>query len=92
MNDHWERARVAAVAKMDVENAARLEDLTFMIDNGESLQGAARRLGIKPKSLERWCELRGLNAEAATLRARDPKPQVDNSAACRAAALARWAS
>ena len=36
-------------------NAARLEDLQFMADTGETLTGAARRLHLEVKTLHKWC-------------------------------------
>lgn len=36
-------------------NAARLEDLTFLADTGETLNGAAERLGTTTAALEKWC-------------------------------------
>lgn len=36
-------------------NEARREDLTWLADTGESLTGAAQRLGMRPGSLETWC-------------------------------------
>lgn len=36
------------------EAAARLEDARWMAETGECLSGAARRLGLTYKGLERW--------------------------------------
>lgn len=36
------------------ERAARLEDLTFMAECGETFEGAAKRLGITESALEKW--------------------------------------
>lgn len=36
------------------ELAARLEDARWMARTGENLEGAARRLGLKPNTLEKW--------------------------------------
>jgi hypothetical protein len=35
--------------------AARLEDLTFMADHGETHIGAAERIGMTVDALDRWC-------------------------------------
>ena len=40
-------------------NADRLEDLTFLADTGESLTGAASRLGLTTDALEKWCRTHG---------------------------------
>lgn len=72
--------------------AERTEDLLWMIETGESMVGAAARLGISPNSLQRWCHRRGLHEEAATLLARNPiDPDVDPSEAGRKGAAVRWA-
>lgn len=36
------------------ETAARLEDVRWMAETGECLDGAARRLGMTRKALEKW--------------------------------------
>lgn len=43
-----------------------------MTETGESFTGAARRLGISEKTLERWCE-KHCPELLAVLRRRDPK-------------------
>jgi len=55
------------------ELAARLEDARWMAATGECLDGAARRLGMKPNSLERWLERNGHKALLSTLVARQPR-------------------
>lgn len=42
-----------------VDNEARTEDLEWMASTGENFDGAARRLGISIKSLEKWCLRQG---------------------------------
>lgn len=37
----------------------RDEDLALMADAGETLDGAARRLGLAPKQLWKWCRRNG---------------------------------
>ena len=44
-NSDWNAAR----------RAARLEDLTWMAETGESASGAAHRLGLNRDALEKWC-------------------------------------
>lgn len=55
------------------ELAARLEDVRWMVDTGECLDGAARRLGLKPNTLERWLERNHHKALLSTLVARQPR-------------------
>jgi hypothetical protein len=83
----------AARARQADAMAARREDFLWMASTGECLEGAARRLGIKPDSLIEWCKDNGLHAEAELMRSRDPL----NTAAVlsergKAGASARWAS
>ena len=42
-------------AAQDARNRARIEDLAWMAAHGETVDGAADRLGINRKSLEKWC-------------------------------------
>lgn len=37
----------------------RAEDLDWMAAAGEGTEGAAKRLGVSPDSLERWCQRNG---------------------------------
>lgn len=37
------------------QTQARAEDLAWMAAHGETVNGAADRLGINRKSLEKWC-------------------------------------
>lgn len=55
------------------ELAARLEDVRWMVDTGECLDGAARRLGMRSRSLERWLERNGHKALLSTLVSRQPR-------------------
>jgi hypothetical protein len=52
---------------------ARLEDLHFMAEHGESLIGAAHRLGISERALEMWLKRQGAEALTADLRSRNPR-------------------
>lgn len=54
------------------EAAARTEDVRFMAETGECLTGAARRLGMDPRSLESWLRRAGLDDIRADLLAREP--------------------
>lgn len=72
------------------DHAARAEDVRWMVDTGESLTGAARRLGITAKGLEKWCQRHGLADLAHILRGREP---IDHNAnANRCDSRIRWAS
>lgn len=51
--------------------AARIEDLQWMADTGESLTGAAHRLAISTDALEKFCERHHVTHLARRLRARD---------------------
>lgn len=44
------------IAQQRTQRHARLEDLTFMADTGETPEGAARRLGVRADSLDKWCD------------------------------------
>ena len=52
--------------------ASRLEDVRWMAETGECLDGAARRLGLTGNALERWLE-RNDRAALAALLARQPR-------------------
>lgn len=43
----------------DVDHKARFEDLAFMIEHGETGDGAAERLGITPEGLRKWLDAQG---------------------------------
>lgn len=49
----------------NIDTAARLEDLRFMADTGETLTGAAARLGLSANSLGRWLEKHDINLRRA---------------------------
>ena len=51
----WDAPRAARLARVAAANAARSEDLAFMAEAGETQEGAARRLGLNTRGLERWC-------------------------------------
>lgn len=59
-------------AQIDAEMAARLEDCRWMAETGECLDGAARRLSLKRKTLEKWLENND-PATLASLIARQPR-------------------
>ena len=52
--------------------ANRIEDLTWMADGGESLAGAAIRLGLTHRQLDRWLGEHDRDLRTR-LRARDPR-------------------
>jgi hypothetical protein len=58
--------------RVAVEMAARREDVLWMAETGESLSGAAKRLGIKVDALERWCDKNDMRDELRKLRSREP--------------------
>lgn len=51
-----------------------LEDVKWMADTGESLDGAAARIGIKPGSLKKNLSERGEHELLRQLRRRNPLP------------------
>lgn len=84
------RAHREAVARM---HANREEDVRWMLDGGECLTGVAARLGIRMDALEKWLVRRGMLAELARLRARDPfDPTRSLSESGRIGAAARWSA
>ncbi|MGI8682049.1 MAG: hypothetical protein ACR2JO_07955 [Mycobacteriales bacterium] len=42
-----------------VDHAARIEDLTWMAETGETVAGAAHRLGFSADALNSWCRDHG---------------------------------
>lgn len=82
------KANAATAARMK----ARREDLTFMAETGESLTGAAARLGMRRDALERWAEKQRMFTELNALRGRDLHIPVDRTEVNRRNAEARWAS
>jgi transcriptional regulator with GAF, ATPase, and Fis domain len=46
--------RRPSVALSADEKATRIESLEWMAEHGETVEGAARRLGLKPDTLEHW--------------------------------------
>lgn len=75
-----------------VNHEARTEDVRFLVETGESLTGAARRLGLSADGLEKWLVLRDMRAELAVLRSREPitSPDIDRRAISRANAVRRY--
>lgn len=56
MSRHYSpEARAKMEADRLARNAHRLEDVTFLAQTGENLDGAAKRLGLTGKTLEMWC-------------------------------------
>lgn len=76
-----------------VDHAARAEDVRWMVETGENLTGAAKRLGISTDGVEKWCVLHGMHPELERLRSREPiSVGADRSKAGRRNAEVRWAS
>ena len=69
-----------------IDDAARLEDVAFMAETGETLTGAARRLGMDPEYLAIWLRRKGHGELCRVLRGREADEQTS------AAGIARWAS
>lgn len=42
-----------------IDRTARAEDLAWMAETGETIPGAAHRLGISTDALEKWCDHNG---------------------------------
>lgn len=42
------------------DTAERCEDLLWMATTGETLEGAAYRLGLSARGLEKWCHNNGM--------------------------------
>jgi transposase-like protein len=70
------RTRVSA-EKARRAAAERIEDLAWMAETGETLTRAAERLGVKPSSLERWCQ-KHCPEIGRRLRAREPHADWGN--------------
>ena len=49
-----EAYRQAQIAKAEARRQERLEDLAWMVETGETIEGAARRLGLSQNALEKW--------------------------------------
>lgn len=58
-------------------NAARLEDLQWMHDTGETAEGAAARLGISLNALDKWCVRHDASHLFRTMRHRSSSPRQD---------------
>lgn len=56
-----------------VDAQARIEDVRFMADTGECLDGAARRLGIGPTALAKFLDAHGELDTLTTLTRRNPR-------------------
>ena len=52
-------AAAAALRAQHRYTDARAEDLAWMVETGETLTGAAKRLGISTATLEKWCQRHG---------------------------------
>lgn len=70
--EHISRVQAGRARYNAQRNANRLEDVRWMAETGESLTGAARRLGITRDALEQWCR-RFAPDVGRTLRDREPR-------------------
>ena len=68
-DDGWEHAGRCPVRPRDPRRY-HIEDIEWMAETGESLDGAAARLGVRPASLERRLERMGRHDLAQRLRCR----------------------
>lgn len=57
----------------DHHDAARLDDLRWLLATGESADGAAYRLGVSSTALEKWCQRHGHTDLWNALVARNPR-------------------
>lgn len=57
----------------EVNIPARREDIRWMAETGESLTGAAQRLGLTHTALDKFCRRQGLYDELHRMLARDPR-------------------
>jgi hypothetical protein len=57
-------------------NQARHEDLEFMADTGETIDGAAHRLGVTESAIEWWCHRNGRRDLWRRLTANSNRPGV----------------
>jgi hypothetical protein len=80
------------VCAVSVDHRVRAENIRWFTETGESLSGAARRLGISTDGVEKWCQLHGMRAELERLRAREPYLPADRHEVNRRNAEVRWAS
>lgn len=60
------------MSRPPTDHAALIEDLEWMADTGESLDGAAERLNTTPVALERALYRHGRHDLATTLKQRNP--------------------
>lgn len=52
-------AVAARTRELHAHADARAEDLAWMAETGETVTGAAKRLGISKETLEKWCARHG---------------------------------
>lgn len=76
---------------MRLDHHARTENVRFLAATGENLSGAAKRLGLRPEALDKWCRRWGLMAELDALREREASDLFARERA-QAAAASRWVS
>lgn len=61
---------------MSVDHTARAEDLRWFAETGETLAGAAERLGLTTDGIEKWCGNHGARDVLERLRANEPGGRV----------------
>lgn len=75
------------------QHRARREDLLWTAWTGESLVGAAKRIGVSVGALEKWAREQGFpRREVEAMRMRNPGADRFVAERGRAGAAARWAS
>lgn len=70
---HWRRTGSPEGAKPRVDAADRLEDVQWMAETGECLDGAAARLGLAPDTLELFLRRHDRGDLCTLLRSRNPR-------------------
>lgn len=67
------RPNSAALDAFHLRARARIEDLEWMATTGENFFGAAKRLGITPEALRRFCERQNRYDLVQVLNAKNPR-------------------
>lgn len=71
--DGWVHANACPARKPAALDPEHIEDLAWMADNGESLEGAAKRLGVHQRTVERFLVGRGCRGLLQHLRSNGPR-------------------
>lgn len=75
-------AQAGRIRDMQRQAEERAEDLAWMAETGETLTGAAKRLGIGLNALEKWCRTHGEMAVYRRLAAREDLVPTYRPKAC----------